>query len=142
MSDVTHWLPGSILPTLVAAIAAFMLGALWYSPVLFAKQWMAAHALSMTDVAEMQKGAPKAYGVSFVCFLLMAHIVAWLAHLTGATGWKYGLHLGFILWLGFGLTLTTIAWAYSNKKFATVVIDAGYQLAYLLIMGVIIGAWQ
>src|SRR5690242_19710402 len=38
-----HYLPGTILPTLVAAVVAFLIGGLWYSPVLFAKQWIAAH---------------------------------------------------------------------------------------------------
>src|SRR5690349_13094429 len=54
MPEVTHWLPGSILPTIVAALAAFMLGALWYSPMLFAKAWVAAHGYTEADVKAMQ----------------------------------------------------------------------------------------
>ena len=142
MPEVTHWLPGSLLPTFVAALAAFMLGALWYSPVLFAKAWVAAHGYTEADVAAMQKKAPKAYGISFLCFLLMAHVMAWLIHLTGATGWMYGLHLGLLCWTGFALTLGLTAHVYSNKKLATFLIDAGYQLVYLLMMGAILGAWR
>jgi uncharacterized protein DUF1761 len=143
MPEVTHWLPGSLLPTFVAALAAWLLGALWYSPVLFAKQWMAANELSMDDVAKMQKEAPKAYGISFVCMVLMAHVFAWLAHLTGANGWQYGLHLGFLLWIGFAFTLGLIAHVYhKDRKFAAFLIDSGYQLVYLLLMGAIIGAWR
>lgn len=143
MTEVTHWLPGSLLPTFVAALAAWLLGALWYSPVLFAKQWMAANGLGMDDVAKMQKDAPTTYAISFVSMLLMAHVFAWLVHLTGAVGWQYGLHLGFLLWAGFAFTLGLIAHVYlRNRKFAALVIDSGYQLAYLLIMGAILGAWQ
>lgn len=142
MPEVTHWLPGSLLPTFVAALAAFLLGALWYSPVLFARQWMAAHELSMEDVAAMQKKAPKAYAVSFVCFLVMAHVMAWLIHLTGATGWMYGLHLGALCWFGFALTLGLVAHVYGNKKLGVFLIDGGYQLVYMLLMGAILGAWR
>jgi hypothetical protein len=143
MSEVTHWLPGSLLPTLVAALAAWILGALWYSPVLFAKAWMAANNISMDDVAKMQKDAPRAYGISFVCMLVMAHVMAWLIHLTGASNWMYGLHLGAMLWFGFALTLGTIAHVYlKNRTWAALWIDLGYQLAYMLIMGTILGAWQ
>jgi hypothetical protein len=34
----------NILAVFVAAMATFILGAVWYSPVLFGKQWVEAHA--------------------------------------------------------------------------------------------------
>lgn len=142
MPEVMHFLPGSLLPTLVAAVAAFLLGGLWYSPLLFARAWVAAHGYTEADVQAMRANAPKAYGISFICFLLMAHVLAWLAHLTGANGWLYGVHLGFLCWIGFAFTIGLTAQVYSNRKFAVFLIDAGYQLVYLLLMGAIIGAWR
>jgi hypothetical protein len=137
-----HYLPGSLLPTLVAAVVAFLIGGLWYSPLLFAKQWVAAHGYTPEQVAQMQKNAPKAYGISFLCFLVMAHVLGFLVHLTGAEGWLYGLHLGFLCWLGFAFTIGLTSLVYSQKKFATFTIDAGYQLVYLVAMGAILAAWQ
>jgi len=61
---------------LVAAIASFAIGGLWYSPVLFAKQWVNVHEYSEEQVKEMQKGAGKAYSVSVVCQVLIALAVA------------------------------------------------------------------
>jgi hypothetical protein len=72
----------------------------------------------------------------------MAHVMAWLIHLTGASNWMYGMHIGALAWFGFALTLGLTAFVYSNKKFATFAIDAGYQLVYMLMMGAILGAWQ
>src|SRR6476620_2991462 len=63
------------LAILVAAIVAFLIGGLWYSPMLFAKQWMAAHAHTPEDVAKMKADAPRAYAISFVAFLVMASIL-------------------------------------------------------------------
>ena len=137
-----HYLPGPLLPTLVAAVVAFLIGGLWYSPLLFAKAWVAAHGYTPEQVAAMQKNAPKAYGISFLCFLLMAHVLGWLVHLTGATGWQYGMHLGVLCWLGFAVTIGLTSLVYSQKKFATFAIDAGYQLVYLAAMGAILAAWQ
>jgi hypothetical protein len=137
-----HYLPGAILPTLVAAVAAWLIGGLWYSPLLFAKQWVAAHGYTPEQVAAMQKNAPKAYGISFLCFVVMAHVLAALVHLTGAEGWMYGLHLGFLCWLGFAFTIGLTANVYSDKKIATFFIDSGYQLVYLMVMGAILAAWR
>lgn len=40
----------------VATVFAVLFGVLWYSPVLFARQWMAAHGYSEDKVREMQGG--------------------------------------------------------------------------------------
>ena len=137
-----HYLPGRILPTLVAAVVAFLIGGLWYSPLLFARQWVAAHGYSPEQVEAMRKNAPKAYGISFLCFVVMAHILQALVHLTGAEGWMYGVHLGLLCWLGFAFTIGLTANVYSDKKFATFLIDAGYQLVYLVVMGAILASWR
>jgi hypothetical protein len=53
-----------------------------------------------------------------------------------------GAKLGLVLWVGFALTIGLTAWVYSDKPVTTYLIDAGYQLVYLLIMGAIIGGWR
>jgi hypothetical protein len=140
MHELLHGV--NLLHAFVAALAAFLLGALWYSPVLFAKPWMAAHGFSMEDVAAMQKQAPKAYSVSFVCMFIMALAFSWLLHLLHWSGWMGGVHLALFCWTGFALTLGLIAHVYANKKIGVFLIDGGYQLVYMAIMGAILGAWQ
>jgi hypothetical protein len=49
------------LPILVAALAAFLIGALWYSPVLFAKAWVRANGYTPEKLAAMQANAGRAY---------------------------------------------------------------------------------
>src|SRR3989442_1721528 len=49
----------NILAVLVAAVLTFVLGAVWYSPVLFAKQWMAAQGYTPEKLEEMKRrGVP------------------------------------------------------------------------------------
>jgi hypothetical protein len=130
------------LAVLVAGIAAFAVGWLWYSPLLFAKPWMAAHGYTPERLAEMQKRAARAYGVSAVMFVVMAGGVAALVSLLGIGNAVAGLKLGVLVWAGFAFPLGLIAHMYSDKPISAFVIDAGYQLVYLLLMGAIIGAWR
>ena len=54
---------------LVASVATMVIGFLWYSPMLFARPWMRLMGHDPDDkakLAEMQKGAGKLYGITFV----------------------------------------------------------------------------
>lgn len=130
------------LAIILAAVVAFLIGGLWYSPLLFARQWMAAHAHSPEDVARMKADAPRAYGISFVAFLVMAFILQMVLNHVDAHTWLSGALWAAHLWLGFAVTIGLMANVYSGKKVSVFLIDAGYQLVYLLVMGAILGAWH
>jgi Protein of unknown function (DUF1761) len=132
----------NVLAIFVAAVAAFVIGGLWYSPLLFAKQWVAAHEFGPEGMEKMKADAPRAYGISFVAFLVMAAVLSIVLNHLGAHDWKSGALWGAHMWLGFALTLGLIANVYSGKKFAVFLIDTGYQLVYLTAMGAILGAWH
>jgi len=124
-----------------AALAAWLIGAVWYSPLLFAKAWVRAHGYSPEKLAAMQASAGRAYAGSFLAFVLIAGVLhIFLSHL-GADSFQKGAMWGFHAWLGFALPIGFTANLYSDKPFMTFVIDAGYQLVYLTIMGGILGAW-
>jgi hypothetical protein len=130
------------LATVVAAVVAFLIGGLWYSPLLFAKRWMAAHAHTPEDVARMKADAPRAYGISFVGFLVMAAILQLILNHLGVHDWQAGSLWAAHIWLGFAVTIGLMANVYSGQKFSAFAIDAGYQLVYLVAMGAILGQWH
>ncbi|HZI21505.1 MAG TPA: DUF1761 domain-containing protein [Gemmatimonadales bacterium] len=133
----------NILAVLVAALLTFVLGAFWYSPLLFARQWMQAQGYTPDKVEDMKKrGMTRAYAVSVLCYLVMAYVVALLASYTNSTTLAQGLWLGFLSWLGFAATIGLTANMFSEKPIAAWVIDAGYQLAYLVLMGAILSLWR
>src|SRR2546426_8436636 len=75
----------NILAVLVAAVLTFVLGAVWYSPVLFAKQWMAAQGYTPEKLEEMKRrGVTRAYAVSVLCYLVTAYVMALLASYTNS----------------------------------------------------------
>jgi len=130
------------LAVLVAALAAFALGALWYSPLLFAKPWVKAHGYTEERIKEMQKSAGKAYAVSLVCQLLIALAIAVLVSYIHMERCVQGLKLGLLVWAGFAFPLGLMANVFSDKRITVFYIDTGYQLVYLLIMGAIITVWH
>jgi hypothetical protein len=130
------------LAILIAAIAAFALGALWYSRSLFGRQWMAAHGHTPEQLAAMQSSMGKTYAFSFLTYVIMAMVIALFMTLTGATSVVQGIVIAVLAWLGFGFTIGLNSNLYSNKRPAAFMIDAGYQLVHVIIMGAIIGAWR
>jgi len=134
--------PVNYLAVIVSAVAAFLLGALWYSPALFARQWVAVHGYTAEKLEAMKKGMAKTYGMSFLCFLVMAWVMAVLILLLGIVGPRGGVKLGGLAWLGFAAPIGLTANLYSDKPRLAWMIDAGYQLVYMIAMGVILAVWQ
>ena len=130
------------LAVVVATVAAFALGGLWYSPLLFAKVWVNAHGYTEEQVKAMQKSAGKAYGVSLICQLLIALAIAVLVGYVHLILCVQGLKLALLIWAGFAFPLGLMATMFTEKKLTVFFIDTGYQLVYLLIMGAIITVWQ
>lgn len=125
---------------LVAAVAYFALGALWYSG-LFGKQWVAYHKINVED-PEMKKGVA---GIMISSFFLMLIAVICLAmivvrlHLSGAvTGFRWGLLTGG----GFAATAISIGYLYTKKPFGLHLIDGLYHIFGHIIAGVILCVWQ
>ena len=90
----------------------------------------------------MKADAPRAYGISFVGFLVMAAILQLLLNHLDAFTWQRGALWAAHIWLGFAATIGLMATIYAGRKFSVFVIDAGYQLVYLVVMGAILGAWH
>src|SRR5512144_1097561 len=101
---------------IVAAAAAFSIGGVWYSPLLFAKQWVQAHGFTEERVKEMQKGAGKAYAVSLLCQLVIAFGIAVLVSYLHLWRCVQGLKLGVLVWAGFALPFALIANMFSDKR--------------------------
>ena len=118
------------LGILVTAVVIFVIGALWYT-VLFGKMWLAAHAYTPA----------RAYGFSFVCYLVLAAVMNLLILRMGISEPIGGAKLGLVCWLGFVATIGLTANLYSNKRLTTYVIDAAYQLVFMVVAGVILASW-
>ncbi len=133
-------MPVNYLAVLVAAVAIFMLGGLWYSPVMFAKKWVALQGKSME---EMSGGAsPALYVQVFLCGLVTSYVIALaLQHFHGP-GVHPGFMVGSLAWLGFAGPSSYGTALFSFKPKALWAIDTGFNLVSFLLAGVILAVWR
>src|SRR5256885_12555336 len=92
---------------LVAAVAVFVLGWLWYSPLLFFKPWMRLRGL---DPVAAMAGAKMPAGkllVELVRGIILAYVIAGFVTLLGIRSWIYAIHFGLVLWIGVPVLLLT-----------------------------------
>ena len=124
------------LSVIVASISSFLVGGIWYGP-LFGKGWM--HAFGFTESDLNTRNMPKVFGLS----LLLAFVAALNLELfIGVNAdMSYGLIAGFLAGFGWVATLLGILYLFENRSFKAFLINAGYCILALTLMGGILGAW-
>ena len=121
---------------LVATVAAFALGGLWYGP-LFGKAWLRALGKTEADITP----SPRPFVISAVTSLVTCVVVAALMALIGLTGLVAGLLFGLATGIGFIATAMASDAAFCGWGWRLWAIQAGYRVAYSVLMGGIIGLW-
>jgi len=126
------------LAVFAAAISDFVIGALWFSPILFYKGW-----LKETGLTEelLKKGNPMVtYGLTFILALVISYNLAFfLAEPNTDAVW--GLTAGFLagVWAAAGFSIIGL---FEKKSAKYMLIDSGYLLIAFAIKGLILGAWR
>src|SRR4051812_13797533 len=90
------------LAVVLAALSSFLVGGLWYSPILFAKAWMKHTGLTEQDLARGSKAA--VFGGAFVNALVSSLVLA--LFLGPKAGVGFGATAGFLV--GFGWVATSL----------------------------------
>jgi len=127
-----HW-----LPIVLAALAGFLVGGLWYGP-LFGKAWMKARGITPESAAGANM--PVIFGMTFL-FNLIAAVMLDHLYLTYDTpmGLHYSLVVAAIIGVGFISTSIGVNYLFSRMPRALFLIDAGYWITVYLVMGAIFG---
>ncbi|HEY9518094.1 MAG TPA: DUF1761 domain-containing protein [Gemmatimonadales bacterium] len=132
--------PLNYLGIVVTALMIFAIGALWYG-LLFGRQWIAAHGYTPEQLEGMKQGMARTYFLSFLCYLVLAAVMDYLIVRLGIDTPQGGVKLGAALWAGFVATVGFTAYLYSNKRLATWLLDASYQLVFMVAAGVLLAVW-
>jgi hypothetical protein len=128
-----NWL--AILP---AAIASWLLGAVWYG--VLGKPWMAALGVTQAELlGPSGKPSPVPFILSFLAEIVMALILSGIIGHVGPPTVKTGLISGALCWLGFVATTLVVNNAYAKRRPMLSLIDGGHWLAVLLVQGAVIG---
>lgn len=126
------------LAVLTATVIYFGLGALWYSPLMFAKTWM-----ELRNIKEEDIDGPNPI-IFLYSFILQAIAVTSLALFISAMGVE-GATNGAIIGLGAGagilFTLAGTTGIFSDLKLKLHFIDSGYHVIGMILAGLILGWW-
>jgi uncharacterized protein YacL len=128
----------NILAVLAATLLFMVIGALWYSPVLFSKPWM--KYVGKTE--DQLNSSPAMYVIPTVGGLVLALTLAYLIGATNAYTLVGALRIAIATWGGFVFTSTFINTTFSGRHWKLALIDSGYFLVSTLLMAVIFHYWK
>lgn len=129
------------LALFVAAFASMMLGFLWYLPGVFGKRWMAAAGISSEKMLAGKTRMPIAIIGGFVCQIVTAYVLVHFIALAEAVTISEALELAFWAWMGFFAVTSFHSVVWEGKPTVYWAINAGYQLAAIGLMSLILVLW-
>jgi hypothetical protein len=131
--QINHW------AVLVSALILWVLGAAWYSPALFAKPWMAALDIVPTGPKKgLALGMVSSLIGDLLVALVLVHFVLW----SGAASYAEGAFIGFLSWLGFFAATQFPQGIYEGRPFRLFLINEGYWLVGLVVIGGLLAHWR
>lgn len=127
------------LPAIVAAVSAFIVGGLWYSPLLFGKAWQRETGLTDEQLASANKG--RIFGVAFILCLLAAIAFSMFIGLFGARADSLfiPLHSGLIIGVAWVATSFGVNYLFELKSLKLWLINAGYHAVQFSVYGLVFG---
>lgn len=130
--------PFNIWAVLVAALSTFLIGGLWYSPALFGKAWMRENGFT----EESMKGGNmvKIFGLAFLLGIVAAINLAMF--MGPENDPAMGAMWGFLAGFGWVATFVGTHYLFERRSLRLFLINAGYSVVALTIMGVILAAWK
>ena len=130
------------LAVLVAAIAYFVLGALWYSKTLFGSKWAQLEKID-TSNPDMKKGMGGMMISTFVLILIVCFGLEVLIVKFGfVQEFGYGIKLGLLTGLAFASTAVSINYVYLRKPTNLYFINNGYHVMGHVIAATILVLWR
>jgi hypothetical protein len=125
------------LAVIIAALAAFFLGAIWYG-LLFGNAWK--RASGVTPEMARATSRPKIFLLTFLLNLIAAASLA--AFIGPAATLSFGLFAGFMTGLTFVSTALGVIYLFEMRNLTLWLVNSGYQVVMFSAMGAILGSWH
>lgn len=120
---------------LVAAVSAFVLGGLWYSPMLFGPRWN-----RDAGMTQEKAGHPaRVFGIAFVFALISAAAFAWL--LGPDPSVREALQKALVIGAAFVAASFGINYQFANRPVTMWLIDGGYHLFQFVLYALVMAYW-
>jgi len=123
----------------VCAVLSLVIGALWWSPLLFAKAWQRENGL--TDEQLTKANLPVTFGLTFLLAWLMSYNLAFFLGAPGTT-WQWGLAAGLLTGIGWVAAMFIVIALFEQRSLKYILINCGYIVVYFALIGFILGLWR
>jgi hypothetical protein len=134
----------NVLAIIAVAIVNMLIGGLWYSSILFGKQWsklMGWGKISKQQMAKIKKDANKGYAGEFINSLIMAWVFALFMNFFWITNIDTAMRIAGLFWAGFVFPVMMGSVFWENRPIKLMWINAGYRLVSMLVMSIILTVW-
>ncbi len=124
------------LSVLIAAISTFLVGGIWYGPI-FGKAWMQEFGYTEEDLKK--RSIPKTFGLSLLLAFFAALILDMFIGVEADL--MFGAFAGFFAGIGWVASFLGILYLFEMRSIKAFLINGGYCVISLTLMGLILGAW-
>jgi len=130
----------NVFAIVTAAFAGFIIGGLWFSPLLFGRHWLKAAGLTEEQVNAGNKG--KIFGITALALFVMSVCLTMFIGPGAAAGWAnpvfLGAFYGFLTGFGWLFFAFVVVGLFELKSWAWIFINGGYWVVTMTAMGAII----
>lgn len=130
---INHW------AVFTCAFANLVLGALWYSPLLFYKAWMKENRFTEEDVKKLNPA--KVYGITFLLSVVMSYNMAFFLG-DEKTEMVWGTTAGLLTGFGFAALIFSVIGLFEQRSWKYIFINGSYIIIYFTLIGFLLGTWR
>ncbi len=123
----------------ICAVLSLVIGAFWWSPLLFQKAWQ--RETGLTDEQLAKANPLKTFGLSFLLAWIISYNLAFFLGAPGTT-WQWGVAAGLLAGVGWVATQFIVIALFEQRSWKYMAIDCGYVAVYFAVIGFILGIWR
>ncbi len=135
----------NIFAVLVAVIASFIVGWLWFSPILFGKMFLELIGMTpekMQAYKDSGKNPMMEYMMTVAGAIITGLVIAVLFNYANIDTPTEALSSALLIWIGIVMPLTFNDVLFGGKAKKLWLLTGGHQLAQLLVMAYVIALWK
>ncbi|MGH8224644.1 MAG: DUF1761 domain-containing protein [Gammaproteobacteria bacterium] len=129
------------LAAIVAGIAGFVAGAVWYTPFTFGPLWLrfAPEALERVEHTSARRLAH--YAVALLAGIVQAFALEALLLFTHRSDLGFALGMAGLVWLGFVASASLMDGIFRRRLAHDWLLDMGHRLLVLVTIAIVLGLW-
>lgn len=124
----------NFLTVILGGVIYMVIGAVWYSPLLFGNMWLRFIGKKAEDI----QAHPTDYLYAFAAALVMAFMLALFAAAVGADDLIEGAEVGVLAWLGFVAASNLVYSIFEGPPYKVWGLFIAYELVSMMIIGAIV----